>query len=439
MSVAAGTADFRYFGDGLRGALRAARERPTFGLYLLALAALGFKWLSPTSSVNEQSGWSDILFAAAAVAWLIECVSRRRFPRLRAFQFLLLAFAALTLVSAAFAEAKGTGGRNFLLVCELVVIAFLASQFASEQSGLDAMVFVITSLALVTGALALIGLALFYADLHTSLVGNYGEQFISSDRYARVAAGFSSPPLLASFCIFASAMVAQETAPVPRRVRVVTQVLLGLLVLSTLSRGAIGFFAAIAIRNAHGRPASAFARRLAIVAAAGGVLLMAALTVGRLHLDPTRPSTITYEVPDPGNRREAFVTGSESLADHPLVGQGPGSFVAKNRGLPFRAHFTPLNVAATTGIPALLVLSVLVIVLWRDRRRPTPVATWSGLAGLGIDGMGQDIEHFRHVWVLLGVADAQRRDTDGGEATTPRVALTRTGSARGRSCGPPDH
>jgi hypothetical protein len=81
-----------------------------------------------------------------------------------------------------------------------------------------------------------------------------------------------------------------------------------------------------------------------------------------------------------------------------------------NRGLPFRAHFTPLNVAATMGLPALAALVFLVVVLWRERRRPTPIATWSGLAGLAIDGLAQDIEHFRHVWVMVGLADADRKD-----------------------------
>jgi len=415
MSVRAESAELRYFGDGFRGALRASRERPALALYLLGLAALGFKWLSPISSVNEQAGWSDILFAAAGAAWLFECIRERRFPALRAFHLLLLAFAGLTLISAAFAEAQGTGARNFLLVCELLAIAFLTSQFASGRGGLEAIVFVVTAVALATGLLAVIGLALFYAGVHTSLIGHYGEQFISSDRYARVAAGFDSPPLLASFCIFASAMVAQEEAFVPRRVRIATQVVLGFLVLSTLSRGAIGFFAALAIRNAHGS-GSAVAKRLAVAAVIGGMLLMAALTVGRLHLDPTRPSTATYEVPDPGNRREAFVTGLDTLGDHPIVGKGPGSLVSTNQGQPFRAHFTPLNVAATTGIPALLALTALVALLWGERRRPTPVATWSGLLGMGIDGLGQDIEHFRHLWVLIGVADAQRRDGGGDRA-----------------------
>jgi O-antigen ligase len=254
--------------------------------------------------------------------------------------------------------------------------------------------------------------ALFYADVNSSLVGHYGEQFVASDRYTRVAAGFESPPLLASFCIFASALVAQERGPLSTKLRLTIQVVLSLLVLSTLSRGAIGFFAAMAIRNAAGRPESLAAKRLAVGAVVGGVLLMAALTVGRLHLDPTRPDTISYELPDPGNRREGFVTGLDTLGDHPVFGKGPGSLVGFNQGAPFRAHFTPLNVAATTGIPALLILVALVVVLWRDRRRPTPVATWSGLVGLGIDGLGQDIEHFRHVWVLVGVADAQRRDRE---------------------------
>jgi hypothetical protein len=294
------------------------------------------------------------------------------------------------------------------------------------------MVFVVTSLALVTGGLAIVGLALFYADVHTSLIGHYGEQFISSNRYARVAAGFSSPPLLASFCIFASAMVAQQEAAVPRRVRIATQVALGLLVLATLSRGAIGFFAAMAIRWANGRPQSLVAKRVAIGAVIGGVLVMAALTVGRLHLDPTRPSTITYEVPDPHNRWEALRTGSETLADHPLLGKGPGSFVSTNLYAPFRAHFTPLNVAATTGIPALLVLVALFAVLWRDRRRPTPVATWSGLLGLGIDALAQDVEHFRHVWVLIGVADSQRRDPDGDPPSSGVARPARSGDPPGR-------
>lgn len=386
------------------------KERPAFALYLLALATLGFKWLSPLSSFQETAGWTDIFVALAAVAWLGERARARRWPQLRLFHLALALWIAAGLLSLAFADAKGTGARNVLLMLELAVLAVLTSEFASDRRGLQAIVAVIAGVSLMTAALAAIGLGLFYAGEHTSLLGAYGEQFVASDLYARVAAGFASPPLLASFCIFASAVVAREDSPLPRRLTTATQIALSALVLLTFSRGAIAFFVAMGIRAAYRHRDAATARRVAVALVTAAVIILGALTVGRLHLDPTRPSSISYEVPDPGNRRQALDTGLDTLADHPLTGKGPGTYVSLNRGLPFRAHFTPLNVAATMGLPALAALIFLVLVLWRERRRPTPIATWSGLIGLAIDGLAQDVEHFRHVWVMVGLADAERRD-----------------------------
>jgi hypothetical protein len=48
-------------------------------------------------------------------------------------------------------------------------------------------------------------------------------------------------------------------------------------------------------------------------------------------------------------------------------------------------------------------LVTMLCLLWRGRRRPTNLALWSALAAMGVDGLGQDIDHFRHVWVLLGL------------------------------------
>ena len=403
--------------------LAAARQRPALGVYLLALAALGFKWLSPLESLHENAGWTDLLAALAALAWLAERARARSFPRPRLFHLALALWLAAALVSLAFAEDKGTGARNVLLLFELAVLAVLTSEFASDRRGLSAIVTVVAGVALVTAALAGAGLVLFYAGETTSLIGAYGEQFIQSDRYARVNGGFDSPPLLASFCIFASAVVAREESPLPRQLTNLTQAGLGLLVLATLSRGAIAFFVAMGIRAAYRRRDELTARRVAIGLVAAAVAIMAVLTVGRLHLEPSRPSTLTYEVPDPGNRRQAFATGLDTLAEHPIAGKGPGTFVAVNRGSPFRAHLTPLNVAATMGLPALGALVFLVVVLWRERRRPTSIATWTGLLALAIDGLAQDIEHFRHVWLMVGLADAERgrpeRDSRG-ESHGPR-------------------
>ena len=391
-------------------AVRTVWQRPAFALYLLALATLGFKWLSPLSSFQETAKWTDLLVALAAAAWVADRARARSFPKPRLFHLALALWIAAGLLSLAFADAKGTGARNVLLMFELAVLALLTSEFASERERLRAIVVVIAGVSLVTAGLAALGLALFYAGESTSLIGAYGEQFIESDSYARVAGGFASPPLLASFCIFASAVVAREDSPLPARLTTVIQVALSTVVVLTFSRGALAFFLAMGIRAAYRRLDAAAALRVAAVLVAAAVAMVAVLSVGRLHLDPTKPSTITYEVPDPGNRRQALDTGLDTLADHPLTGTGPGTYVSLNRGAPFRAHFTPLNVAATMGLPALAALTFLVVVLWRERRRPTSIATWSGLIGLAVDGLAQDIEHFRHVWVMVGLADAERKD-----------------------------
>jgi MYXO-CTERM domain-containing protein len=97
---------------------------------------------------------------------------------------------------------------------------------------------------------------------------------------------------------------------------------------------------------------------------------------------------------------------------------------------------TGLDVAATQGPMALAALAGLVGVLWARRRRPTDLATWSALAAVAVDSLAMDVHRFRHVWVLLGLADANRRDPEGGgqppstaQSRAHAVRSTRTASA----------
>jgi hypothetical protein len=46
------------------------------------------------------------------------------------------------------------------------------------------------------------------------------------------------------------------------------------------------------------------------------------------------------------------------------------------------------------GVAALATFAYLIVTPWANRRRPTPVATWSGMAGLGKVALAQDVEHF---------------------------------------------
>jgi uncharacterized membrane protein len=184
---------------------------------------------------------------------------------------------------------------------------------------------------------------------------------------------------------------------------------------ATFSRSLLGVLAVLVVQWAarHGRWRVAAAYLVAAVA------VLAVLTVGRLHVDPTRPLKASYTAPDPGNRREAAATSWQTLRAHPLLGKGPGTYPGRNRGQPFRAHLTPLNIAATVGLPALAALVGMFLVLWRRRPRPTQVALWSGTIGLALDGLAQDVEHFRHVWLLAGLLMIGGQAREAGRDRSP--------------------
>jgi O-Antigen ligase len=397
---------------GLVATRRLLVESPAFGCYLLAVALLPFRWLSPLEGFYSNSQWTDVLVAVAAGLWLLERIRDHDIARaFRLWQVPLGVYLVLACASMAVAE-PGFGGswKTVLLMTELGVLAVITADFAGKPVRRRLIAWVIVASALATVALGAIALVLFYADVPNGLVGSYGEQLVPSDLYTRVRAGFDSPPLLASFCIFASGVAASRDAGLSTRLRVPTQVSLGVLCLVTLSRAFIGFLFAVVIRlsaELRGRPRIL----VPVVGAVVCVGILAALSVGRLHLNPVEPSTIEYVVPDPGNRREAFTTSLETLGDHPLLGVGPGAFPGLNNGLPFRAHLTPLNVAATLGLPALLALSAMVWLLWRSRQRPTDIALWSALAGIALDGLVGDVDHYRHLWILIGLLGWSRPET----------------------------
>ncbi len=403
-------AELRQLREGSGQALRAGRERPSLALYLIALALLPIKWLSPFS--HEAAGWTDVFIAAAAGAWALEKVREGARPRLRASH---VGFALYVLAGAlsAVVTSSGSSGAwsNVLIMAELVVLAVLTSDFAQDKSGRRAIALVVLLATLVTAVLAALALCLFYAGVSTDLVWVYGD-LEPSDLYARVSAGFLSAPLLGSFCIFASAVLADEDSGIPRRVRAIAQVILLVLVVVTVSRALLGFLVAAAIRFGAARGTRA-SRRVAISAVVASLLAVTILTVGRLSVDPSAASPASYSLLNASDspRLTAIETSAETFADHPVLGLGPGSLAGErlsgDEGI--RAHLTPLNVAATMGLPALAALVFAIAAIWHERRRPTNIAIWSGLAGLGVEALASDVEHFRHVWILLGLADADRR------------------------------
>jgi hypothetical protein len=242
--------------------------------------------------------------------------------------------------------------------------------------------------------------------MNSRLIGIYGE-LEPSPWYARVQAGAYNPNLLASFCIFAAAVVARHDSKLPVALRRVTIAALWLTVLLTFSRGILGFVLALVIRTAN-------TPRRRVVAAVCAVLCVCSiglLTLWRPSINPTRPLETRFES-IPSSRYQAASSALATLLNHPLFGSGLGTSPGQYEGAPFDSHCTPINIAATLGLPALVAFSFLAASLWRGRTRPTDLAIWGALAGLAVDGLAQDIEDFRHVWVLLGLAAADASHVD---------------------------
>jgi hypothetical protein len=371
-------------------------------LYLATLALLPWGTIVPFPWLHQNAQWSDALFALAAAAWAVGIVVTRRWPSLRLVHAglgLYLGWAALSLLAA---DPRPVSGPAKLLGVGMLVALLVVTSDLARRSGMPRAIGLTVALTSLLAALAaVVGVGLAWTGRITLLVGTCRD---TGDLW-RAQAGFPHPNLLASYCIFASGVVAWPSAGLSRRLQRVLQVALTVTILLTVSRAIFGFALAAAIRGAT-TPAR---RRAAWVLA--GVLVVAMISLTVVHVTiwtgaPWQPQVL----PGPSPRLEAVTTSFHTLMAHAVLGTGAGSLPGRVGPLNFDAHLTPLNIAATLGLPALLGFLLVPVALWRARRRPAERALWAMLAGLGLDGLGQDVEDFRHLWVAFGLVDAERSE-----------------------------
>lgn len=383
-------------------------DRLARSLYLATLLLIPWAALLPFPWLHENARWSDVVFALAFLAWAAGLVAERRLPRLRpvhAGLALYLGWAALSLV---LATPRQPSGPAKLLGLFMLAALFVVTSELSSRPGMPAAIGrTVAATSLLTAVAAVVGVVLSAFGAITPLVGTCGD--LLPGPLSRAQAGFPHPNLLASFCVFGYGVVSREDSGLSPRVKRVVVAALALTVLLTTSRAILAFALAAAIRGAS-TPAR---RRFAWGLGAALVAAMIGLTLTNPTFQPLKPWAITWRA-EPSVRLQSATTSLETLAAHPLTGSGLGSSPGRRGSLAFDAHLTPLNVAATLGLPALAGLAFAVFCLWRARARPTDLATWGMLAGLALDGLGQDVEDFRHVWVALGLADAGRADPGKG-------------------------
>ncbi len=364
-------------------------DRLAHGLFLATLLLLPWGGPLRVRALHDNAQWSDLVFAAAAACWLLARFAARRRPRLRPVHGFLAFYLAWSALSLALASPRpGPGPAKLLGVAMLLFLFAVTSDTLARPGGPAAVGRAIAVTSLLTALAALVGVALSFFGIDSPLVGRCGDLLPAP--VARAQAGFGHPNLLASFCLFAYGVVTRDDAGLSPRWRALVQGAIGLTLLLTTSRAILAFLLVLAVRQATSAP-----------------------RLYNVVLNPARPWEARLSA-RPSPRLLAVASSLETLAAHPVLGSGPGSSPGWRGSLPFDAHFTPLNVAATLGLPALAALALGLVALWRARARPTDLVTWGMLAGLGLDGLGQDVEDFRHVWLALGFADAGRDRT--GEA-----------------------
>jgi hypothetical protein len=308
------------------------------------------------------------------------------------------------------------GAPKLLGMASLAALAIATADLASRPGVMPLIVRVVSVTTLATVVAAVAGVLLFLAGIPTLLVGTYGD--LRPGMYARAQAGLGHPNLLASYCIFASGVVASAGTALSPRLRRALSVALAFTVLLTFSRGILAFAGAALVRRAR----DPRTRRQAAAGVLACIAVLAALSVWNLSLNPTSPFEARFE-PGPSSRHQAVSSAWRTFLARPLVGSGPGSSPGAKGTFPFDAHLTPLNVAATLGLPALVAFLAIPLLLWRQRRRPTNLALWGALAGIGLDGLAQDVEDFRHLWVLFGLIGGEGREPRAEDGVLPPPPL----------------
>jgi hypothetical protein len=367
-------------------------------LYLISLFLIPWTWFPPFPWLHEHAQWADAFIAATVVAWMFEG-GLKTLRSLSSFDFALAAYFVFALLSFIFASPDlRLAAPKLVGTGELCALAFITSKF-SALSGMGQKIGrVIAFTSIVIGGIAIVAMVSFYLGVPTRFIGIYGE-LQPSPWYARLQAGTRNPNLLASFCIFAAGVVSRRNFVLPIWFRRAAMSALWLTVFLTFSRGIMGFVLAALIRNA----VNDRRKKIAVVASGTFAVLILAATLWRPFIDPTHPFSL--RISSGSSRFEAATSSLKTIVSHPLFGSGLATNPGLYLGVPFDAHCTPINIAATLGIPALISFVALIAILWRRRRRPTDLCVWGALAGLSLDGLAQDIEDFRHVWVVFGLAE----------------------------------
>lgn len=325
------------------------RDRVEFGALL---ALLGF-----AAALQISIAAAHILLAVSVVLWVASIARAHERPRVPAFFWPLVVYAALTLVSAAFSVdpvASFIDSRQLLLLAIVPTVCHLAQGRRAYR---------VADVIITVGALSAVAGIVQYGILNYDHLGRRPQGTLG---HYMTYSGLLMLVIVAT----AARLLFRRTDRVwPAVVMPALLVALGL----TLTRGAwVGAFVGLAVLFALRD-----FRMLAVLP------ILAALFVALAPATVTDRVYSMFDVNDPSNRdRVAMIrSGVSMVRDYPLTGVGPNMIPrmyeryrdpsAVNASNP-HLHNVPLQIAAERGLPALAAwlwfLIVTVRELWRTFR-----------------------------------------------------------------------
>lgn len=331
-----------------------AKAPPRDRIELIGLAAV----LGMVAALQLSIAASQILLAVAFVCWVTSHIWQRRRVDAPAFFWPLVAYAALTLLSAGFSQnpAAGVGDSRQLALFMLVPIVYDLARGARART-------VLSVILTIGAASALIG------------VIQYG--VLNYDNLGRRVQG-----TLSHWMTYSGTLMLVICATVAR------------LLYDSRDRGwavAIMPVLVVALLLSFTRTAMVgVAAGVSVLLLLKDVRLLAVLPVAGLLVLAVAPSAVSSRVSSivdlqdvtTRDRMAMLQAGAAIIADHPLTGVGPDQIKtvypayrvpwAVNPSNP-HLHNVPMQVAAERGLPALAVwaafVGVLITSLWRMFRR----------------------------------------------------------------------
>jgi hypothetical protein len=372
-----------------------SRRRAASLVALAAVAALPFAASPAFPWLHAHAQWGDLLVPTFFAVWLASGAWRSSGSSWPVAGSVLL---YLVVQVASLIWGSGSGDPRRIAAAALLGGYLLMARLglSPDTPGGRALGRVVAATSVLLALLAVGGEMMFLAGRSTLLVGGFGD--LVPGAYARIQATFPSPNLLASYTIFASGVVDSGHTRLDPRLRAIVQGCLAVTVLLTFSRGALVFVAAWLFRHA---PRT---RKLVVL---GTLAALAVLTLANVRVGVVPPSFAVSS--DESLRLQALRTAWGAFTQHPILGTGPGTSPGIVETYPYDAHCTPLQVVATLGVLGFAAFLAVTAASLRGARGAADGAMIVTIVALFVDGLAQDVDDFRHVWVGLGLVPVSGR------------------------------